>query len=88
MRNLQNFIKKNEFFIESEDENKDMSNLTKTTFLGITIDTENGSSDPRIKKALNKSLDLLDITEFIKVTKIKLNMAMFDYFWQVVVGNR
>jgi len=65
-----------------------MSNLTKTTFLGITIDTENCSSDPRINKALNKSLDLLDITEFIKVAKIKLNMAMFDYFWQVVVGNR
>jgi MSV199 domain len=26
--------------------------------------------------------------EFIKVTKFKLNMVMFDYFWQSVVGNR
>jgi hypothetical protein len=25
--------------------------------------------------------------KFIKVTKFKLNMTMFDYFWQVVVGN-
>jgi hypothetical protein len=58
-----------------------------TSFLGVTIDVENGSSDPRIKKALNKSFKLLDIMEFIKVTKFKLNMAMFDYFWQVVVGN-
>jgi hypothetical protein len=61
---------------------------TTTSFLGVTIDAENGSSDPRIKKALNKSFKLLDIMEFIKVTKFKLNMAMFDYFWQVVVGNR
>ena len=49
-------------------------------FLGVTIDIENGSSDPRIKKALDKSFKLLDIMEFIKVTKFKLNMAMFDYF--------
>jgi hypothetical protein len=25
--------------------------------------------------------------KFIEVTKFKLNMTMFDYFWQVVVGN-
>jgi hypothetical protein len=37
------------------------------SFLGVTI-VENGSSDPRIKKALNKSFKLLDIMEFIKVT--------------------
>ncbi len=60
---------------------------TKTNFLGVTIDTINGSSDPRIKKALNKSFQLLNIMEFIEVTKFKLNMVMFDYFWQVVVGN-
>jgi hypothetical protein len=24
--------------------------------------------------------------EFVKITKFKLNMNMFDYFWQVVVG--
>jgi hypothetical protein len=61
--------------------------MDNPTFLGVTIDTENGSSDPRIKKALEKSVKLLDIMEFIKVTKFKLNMVMFDYFWQVVVGN-
>jgi len=78
---------KKEFFIDSDEEDTVTLNLPKTVFLGITIDAENGSSDPRINKALNKSLDLLDITEFIKVTKFKLNMVMFDYFWQVVVGN-
>jgi hypothetical protein len=36
---------------------------------------------------LDKSYHLLDIMEFIKVTKFKLNMVMFDYFWQVVAGN-
>jgi hypothetical protein len=56
--------------------------------LGVTIDTENGSSNPKINKALNKSFKLHDIMEFIKVTKFKLNMVMFDYFWQVVVGTQ
>ncbi|CCV01837.1 hypothetical protein IIV22_160R [Invertebrate iridescent virus 22] len=59
----------------------------KTDFLGVTIDTENGSSNPKINKALSASFQLLDIMEFVKVTKFKLNMTMFDYFWQVVVGN-
>jgi hypothetical protein len=62
--------------------------MDNTTFLGVTIDTINGSSDLRIKKALEKSASLLNIMEFIKVTKFKLNMVMFDYFWQVVIGNR
>lgn len=62
--------------------------LLFTNFLGVTIDTENGSSNPKINKVLSKSLSLLDIMEFIKVTKFKLNMVMFDYFWQSVVGNR
>ena len=84
---------KNEFYVKKEEEDKDMSDLivhqknTTVNFLGVTIDTENGSSDPRVNKALNKSFHLLDIIEFIKVTKFKLNMTMFDYFWQVVVGN-
>jgi hypothetical protein len=59
----------------------------QTNFLGIVIDTKNGSKNPKIKKALDKSYHLLDIMEFIKVTKFKLNMVMFDYFWQVVAGN-
>ncbi|CCV02366.1 hypothetical protein IIV30_171R [Invertebrate iridescent virus 30] len=61
---------------------------TNTNFLGITIDPENGSSNPKIRKALDTSFKLLDIMEFVKVTKFKLNMVMFDYFWQVVVGNQ
>ena len=78
---------KNEFYLENQDENKDMSDLVKTNFLGVVIDTENGSTNPKINKALNKSFSLLDIMKFIEVTKFKINMTMFDYFWQVVVGN-
>jgi hypothetical protein len=69
-----------------------MSDLTveqnNINFLGVKIDTENGSNNPKIRKALDKSFQLLDIMKFIEVTKFKLNMTMFDYFWQVVVGNR
>jgi hypothetical protein len=59
----------------------------QTNFLGVTIDAKNGSSNPKIRKALDKSYKLLDIMEFIKITKFKLNMTMFDYFWQSVIGN-
>ena len=59
----------------------------ETTFLGIKIDTINGPSDPRIVKALDQGYQLLDILKFIEVVDFKLNMVMFDYFWQVVVGN-
>jgi hypothetical protein len=52
----------------------------------VVIDIENGTSNPKIRKALDKSFSLLDIMKFIEVTKFKLNMTMFDYFWQVVVG--
>ncbi len=55
-------------------------------WLGVVIDTENGPTNPKIKKALDKSYKLLDIMEFIHVTKFKLNMVMFNYFWQVMVG--
>jgi hypothetical protein len=83
--------KKIDFYFDKSDENKDMSNLTveqnNINFLGVKIDTENGSSNPKIRKALDKSFQLLDIMKFIEVTKFKLNMTMFDYFWQVVVGN-
>ncbi|CCV02182.1 hypothetical protein IIV25_164R [Invertebrate iridovirus 25] len=79
--------KKIDFYFEKKGENKDMSELQKINFLGVDIDTENGSSNPKIRKALNASFNLLDITQFIEVTKFKLNTTMFDYFWQVVVGN-
>jgi hypothetical protein len=65
----------------------EQNNIPKTNFLGVVIDTENESSNPKIRKALDKSFQLLDIMKFIEVTKFKLNMTMFDYFWQVVVGN-
>lgn len=48
-----------------------MSELQKINFLGVAIDTENGSNNPKIRKALNASFNLLDITQFIKVTKFK-----------------
>jgi hypothetical protein len=54
----------------------------------VTIDTENGPTNPKIKKALDQGFRLLNILEFIQITKFKLNMTMFDYFWQVVVGNQ
>jgi hypothetical protein len=83
--------KKIDFYFEKNKDNMENINLKvndfQTKFLGVTIDTENGSSNPKINKALNQSFKLLDILEFIKVTKFKLNMTMFDYFWQVVVGN-
>ncbi|CCV01780.1 hypothetical protein IIV22_103R [Invertebrate iridescent virus 22] len=82
--------KKNDFFINKLEDNKVYENMTSSTtnFLGITIDTENGSTNPKVRKALDTSFKLLDITQFIEVTKFKLNMVMFDYFWQVVVGNQ
>ena len=81
--------KKIDFYFEKNNENKAiMEPTTKTTFLGVTIDTEDGPSNPIIRKALDKSFKLLDIMEFIKVVKFKVNMTMFDYFWQVVVGTQ
>ena len=59
-----------------------------TSFLGVTIDPVNGPFDFKIKKALKQSASLLNIVDFLKVTKFKLNMTMFDYFWQVLVGNQ
>jgi hypothetical protein len=76
------------FIFRKSDENKDnMEPQIKVEFLGVVIDTENGTKNPKINKALNRSHKLLNIMEFVEVTKFKLNMTMFDYFWQVVVGN-
>lgn len=52
--------------------------MENTTFLGVTIDTINGPFDFKIKKALKQSASLLNIMDFIEVTKFKLNMTMFD----------
>jgi hypothetical protein len=40
-----------------------------------------------VLKALAPSPTILGIVEFVEVTEFKLNMVMFDYFWQVMVGN-
>ncbi|CCV02252.1 hypothetical protein IIV30_057R [Invertebrate iridescent virus 30] len=65
---------------------KEPYSIISTNLLGIIIDTKNGPTHPKINKALNASFKLLDITKFIEITEFKLNMVMFDYFWQIVVG--
>ncbi|CCV02130.1 hypothetical protein IIV25_112R [Invertebrate iridovirus 25] len=83
--------KKIDFYVGKLEDNKEIiENMDsgKTNFLGITINSENGTSNPKIRKALDSSFKLLDITQFVEVTKFKLNMVMFDYFWQVVIGNQ
>ena len=62
------------------------SENNNTSFMGIVIDPK-GPSNPMILRALAEGHCLLDICKFIKVTEFKLNMVMFDYFWQVMVGN-
>jgi hypothetical protein len=63
------------------------TNETTTSFMGVILSKE-GPIDPRITKALNSSGSLLDILKFVEVTEFELNKVMFDYFWQVMVGNR
>jgi hypothetical protein len=63
-----------------------MSQELKTNFMGVVVDSK-GSQDPIILKALDYSASLLDIVKFVEVTEFKLNMVMFDYFWQVMVDN-
>jgi hypothetical protein len=58
----------------------------KTPFMGVSL-SKDGSVDHRITKALNSSGSLLDILMFVEVTEFDLNKVMFDYFWQVMVGN-
>jgi transcriptional antiterminator len=76
--------KKIDFYFEKKEEDKDMSEVTEqnnipTNFLGVKIDTENGPSNPKIRKALDKSFHLLDIMMFIEVTKFKLNIVPFGH---------
>jgi hypothetical protein len=52
---------------------------TSQNFMGVVIDTENGPTNPKIRKALDKSYKLLDIMEFIQVTKFKLNTVPFGH---------
>jgi hypothetical protein len=71
------------------DQREHSGGLTRGEGSGLwaAADTENGPTNPQLRKALDKSFHLLDIFEFVKVTKFELNMVMFDYFWQIVVGN-
>lgn len=59
-----------------------MEPITKTNFLGVVIDTEKGSSNPKINKALNYSFqDLenisIDEEELIEAMKV-INDQKYD----------
>jgi len=55
-----------------------------TNFMGVTINPK-GPENLMVLKALAHSSSIpLDIVKFVKVTDFKLNMIMFDYFWQVM----
>ena len=59
----------------------------QTSFMGVSIN-DDGPQNLIILKALaHPSPTVLGIDKFIEVTDFKLNMVMFDYFWQVMVGN-
>jgi hypothetical protein len=53
--------------------------ITPIPFMGVGF-SENGPSDPRISKALEKTYALLDIMEFVKVTKFELNEVILTIF--------
>jgi len=58
-----------------------------TNFMGVTINPK-GPENLMVLKALSHPSSIpLDIVKFVEVTDFKLNMIMFDYFWQVMVGN-
>jgi len=58
-----------------------------TSFMGITIDPKGPANLMVLKALAYPSPTVLGIVEFVEVTEFKLNMVMFDYFWQVMVGN-
>ena len=56
-------------------------------FMGVSIN-ENGPQNLMVLKALaHPSSTVLGIDKFIEITGFKLNMVMFDYFWQVMIGD-
>jgi hypothetical protein len=56
-------------------------------FMGVVINPK-GPTNPIVLKALAyPSSTIIGIAKFVEVTDFKLNMVMFDYFWQVVVGS-
>jgi len=64
-----------------------MSQELNTTFMGVTINPKGPENLMVLKALAHPSPTVLGIIEFVEVTEFKLNMVMFDYFWQVMVGN-
>jgi len=58
-----------------------------TNFMGVTINPKGPENLMVLKALAHPSPTILGIVEFVEVTEFKLNMVMFDYFWQVMVGN-
>jgi hypothetical protein len=60
----------------------------KQNFMGVVIDPK-GPTNPIVLKALAyPSSTIIGIAKFVEITDFKLNMIMFDYFWQVMVDNK
>jgi hypothetical protein len=58
-----------------------------TNFMGVTINPKGPENLMVLKALAHPSSIPLDIIKFVEITDFKLNMIMFDYFWQVMVGN-
>jgi hypothetical protein len=55
--------------------------------MGVTINPKGPENLMVLKALAHPSSIPLDIVKFVEVTEFKLNMVMFDYFWQVIIGN-
>ena len=64
-----------------------IENTKLTTFMGVTINPKGPENLMILKILAHPSSTPLDIIKFVEITDFKLNMIMFDYFWQVMVGN-
>jgi len=64
-----------------------IENTKLTSFMGINISPKGPENLMVLKALAHPSPTVLSIVEFVEVTEFKLNMVMFDYFWQVIVGN-
>ncbi len=70
----------------SQSQELTIENTKLTSFMGITIDPKGPENLMVLKALAHPSPTILGIVEFVEVTEFKLNMVMFDYFWQVMVG--
>lgn len=64
-----------------------IENTKLTNFMGVIINSKGPENLTVLKALAHPSPAILSIVEFVEVTEFKLNMVMFDYFWQVMVGN-